>query len=88
MAQGTYYVSCLEKDVSNKAYKVAKKRYKDLLDHAQNTIKDIKSLIEELEKETIKANKKEKLIELDDKRNKKIRKEDEEEVPAHRKGWF
>lgn len=87
-AQGLYLSSCVEKNATNKKYKIAKKRYLDLLGQAEKTIGQIRDKVNVMEIESIKEQKKAKLADLDKERNMKIRGEDKEEVPKHRKGWF
>lgn len=77
--RGSHLNSCMEKDANSQKYKIAKKRYLDLLNDAESNIKKIKNMIELMEKDSIKTQKKEKLKELDEERNKAIIGEIEEE---------
>jgi len=71
-AQGTFFDACVQKNANDKKLKIAKKRYHDLLDHAEDTIKQIKKVIEEMELQSAKEQKKLKLSDQDTKRNNKI----------------
>lgn len=88
VAQGTFFDSCVDKDATSKKYQIAKKRYLDLLTHAEGTIKEIKKMVELMESESIKEQKRSKLAEVDKGRNDKLRGLDVPEEPKHRKGWF
>lgn len=70
--QGSFLNFCMNEDAKSKKYKNAKKRYLALLDHAEKRIKDIKEMIEIMEKESIKEQKHSKLAELDKERNEKL----------------
>lgn len=77
--QGTFFDSCVQKNVLDNKFKIAKKRYIDLLDRAEQNIKSIKLIIEQMEADSAKEQKKSKLAEQDLKRNKKIRGEEEDD---------
>ncbi len=87
-AQGTYLSACLESDAQDRKYSIAKKRYSDLLKHAESTIKQIRQIMDEMETATIKEQKKDKLASQDEVRNKAIKGENVPETPKHRRGWF
>lgn len=64
-ARGSFLNTCMKKDAKNKNYKNAKKRYLHILDEAEENIKNIRKMIEEMEKDAIKVQTKEKLHEAD-----------------------
>lgn len=71
-ARGTFFDSCVQKDVNDKKYKVAKKRYIEVLEGAEKMIKKIKEMIDLMESESNKEQKRAKLSEQDTKRNNHI----------------
>lgn len=71
-ARGTFFDSCVQKDIKDKKYNIAKKRYIDVLDDAEEMIKKIRKMIDSMESESSKEQKRAKLSEQDTKRNNHI----------------
>ena len=82
-ARGSFLNDCMKKDAKTQKYGIAKKRYLALFDDAEKMLKQIKNSIELMEKDSIKEQIKEKLRDVDDKRNKKIRGEEDEEEETY-----
>lgn len=59
--QGIFLSSCFKNDVKSKKYGIAKKRYMDIINKAEKDIQSIKNIINELEEECLKSQKRKKL---------------------------
>lgn len=85
-SQGNFLSSCLESNPDDKKYQIAKKRYLALLEQAEEGIKKIREIVDEMELVAIQEKKREKLLEQNQERNDYINGDKNPETLKHRQG--